>query len=98
MPSDSMKPTDLPVLPEKPPLAKPPSLHPKSPRLSFRPSHKNIRIGFFSLANTRSNKHTRPGGLPSVRCSRKLRHGPVVYIVQHAGGVNLAPICNRSLP
>ena len=29
MPSDSMKPTDLPVLPEKPPLAKPPSLHPQ---------------------------------------------------------------------
>ena len=32
----------------------------------------------------------------SVRCSRKLRHGPVLYMVQHAGGVNLAPICNRS--
>jgi hypothetical protein len=29
MPSDSMKPTDLPVLPEKPPLAKPPSRHPQ---------------------------------------------------------------------
>jgi len=33
----------------------------------------------------------------SVRCSRKLRHRPVLYMVQHAGGVNLAPICNRSL-
>jgi hypothetical protein len=33
----------------------------------------------------------------SVRCSRKLRHGPVLYMLQHAGGVNLAPICNRSL-
>ena len=34
----------------------------------------------------------------SVRCARKLRHGPVLYMVQHAGGVNLAPICNRSRP
>ena len=33
----------------------------------------------------------------SVRYSRKLRHGPVLYMVQHAGGVNLPPICNRSL-
>jgi hypothetical protein len=33
----------------------------------------------------------------SVRCSRKLRHGPVLYMVQHARGVNLAPICNRSV-
>jgi hypothetical protein len=32
----------------------------------------------------------------SVRCSRKLRHGSIQYMVQHAGGVNLAPICNRS--
>ncbi len=32
----------------------------------------------------------------SVRCSRKLRHRPVLYMVQHAGGVNLVPICNRS--
>jgi DNA-binding protein HU-beta len=32
----------------------------------------------------------------SVRCSRKLRHGLVLYMEQHAGGVNLAPICNRS--
>src|SRR5258708_39363078 len=32
----------------------------------------------------------------SVRCSRKLRHGPVLYMVQHASGVNLAAICNRS--
>ena len=31
----------------------------------------------------------------SVRCSCKLRHGPVLYMVQHAGGVNLAPIRNR---
>src|SRR5208282_2963415 len=32
----------------------------------------------------------------SVRCSRKLRHGSILYMVQHAGGVNLAPNCNRS--